>query len=71
MDCMLGTLTVMNETLQSSMQTIIVEQNKIDRITGLQLAAVSADLVLCIVQKSFDGRDHLTNAERMVNLTTY
>lgn len=63
-DCRLGTISVTNETLQSSIQTLVVEQNKIDRITGLQLATVTADLILCIVEKSIERGD-MEHAEKL------
>ena len=62
----MGTLTIMNETISSSLQNILTEQNKIDRITGLELAAASADLALSLLQKSCD-KSTLSEEERLVS----
>lgn len=68
-DCMMGTLTIMNETISSSLQNILTEQNKIDRITGLELAAASADLALSLLQKSCD-KSTLSEEERLALVET-
>ena len=56
-DCLLGSLEVVNENLENGLKGLLVEQQKINRLTGLALTQVTADIVLCSVQKTLDRED--------------
>ena len=69
-DCALGSLFVMNETLEKSFESSKFDQNRMQKRIGLNMAAFGADSILWATCELYKKNKDKFDDERMVSFIT-
>ena len=70
-DCALGSLFVMNETLEKSFESSKFDQNRMQKRIGLNMAAFGADSILWATCELYKKNKDKFDDERMVSFITF